>query len=585
MTPARAQLARTGGLAVALVFVLAGGLRLWQLGREGIWCDEGYTANMIREPFTGMVHSLVTRDDAPPLFYIIEKCTVALTGDSESGLRLLPALAGIVAVAWLLVRARYRADRALFWAAAFFAVATYALFHARQARSYGMLLLFMFVFIQSAQDLLLANRRRAGPLLALSGALLVLTHNIGILAIGTSVLLWPLKPRTGGAPLRSWLGWHLVPIGLWVAYMAASISQVTTHAAVNAWMGMFWERRSLALAPLLSLAAFLPGLLAGGQAQAPFAILGEGAGALRILSFGLALVCLIALIRPRRSPRPAAESSEPGGGTRALVMEVAFLLLPLILLAVASAVWRPTYVVARTDALAFPAGALLIGRALARLPRGVAAAAVGLWVIVALASLAPSYGLGAPERAKGSDRQVASQIADAGLRPGDFVIHTFLTSPTIDHYLRRAGRPHRRVWFPEIAALNPAGSYPTPPESLRVYEAQAHALRARMERELPADGSTWIFVLLTDEAVHRLGPTVGIDERVSANDVVYPLSLPLFCLAGETPQVVIARYRQDWVSGNRAVVRVPRAAWVPLETLPPVALEAPAAGPETGVPR
>ena len=57
MTPARAQVVRTGGLAIALVFVLAGGLRLWQLGREGVWCDEGYTANMIREPFAGMVHS------------------------------------------------------------------------------------------------------------------------------------------------------------------------------------------------------------------------------------------------------------------------------------------------------------------------------------------------------------------------------------------------------------------------------------------------------------------------------------------------------------------------------------------------
>ena len=94
-----------------------------------------------------------------------------------------------------------------------------------------------------------------------------------------------------------------------------------------------------------------------------------------------------------------------------------------------------------------------------------------------------------------------------------------------------------------------------------------------------------MFVLLTDEAVHRLGRAVGPGERISADDVVYPLSLPLFYLAGETPQTVIARYHQDWVGGNRAVVRVPRAAWVPLETLPPVVLETPAARPEAGVPR
>lgn len=566
---------------LAVIFLIAAGLRLAQLGFEGLWCDEAYTANLIRLPFPAMFRDLVSRDDAPPLFYVLEKLCTAIAGDSEAGLRLLPALAGLGMVAVLLARARARREPALTWAAGFLAIASYAVFHARQARSYGLLLPLVLVLMLSSRDLLLENRRRAGPWLAAAGALLCVTHHVGVLVLVTSLALWPLRPRAGGAPLRAWLLWHLVPIALCALYWAASAAQMTTHASANAWMGGYWERHPLALAPLLSLAAFVPGPAGSGELQVPLPALAGGLAIWRWLSGAIALVCLAALVWPARRGRGGASDAAPALASRAVAIEAVFLFAPLIALALASALWRPAYVLGRTDAIAFPAFALLAGRGLARLRGGWRAVCLGLWLAVSIAALRPTYGLGPRARAKGVDREVAARIAAGGLRPGDFVVNTFLTAPTSDYYLRRLRRPHQAAWFPSIAGFNPAGTHETPLDSLRAYEDQARSLRARMERDMPADGAAYLFVL-----VDQASPSAQrADDRaapLAAGDLTFPTDLMLFYLVGETPQPVIARYRQDWVGGDRAILRVPRSAWVPLESLPPVLAASPTGTPATG---
>jgi hypothetical protein len=566
---------------LAAIFLVAAALRLVQLGFEGFWCDEAYTANLIRLPFPAMIRDLVTRDDAPPLFYLLEKLCAAVAGDSEAGLRLLPALAGLGMVALLLARGRARRDPALTWAAGFLAIASYAVFHARQARSYGLLLPLVLVLMLSSRDLLLENRRRAGPWLAGAGALLCVTHNVGVLVLATSLALWPLRPRTGGASLRAWLLWHLVPFAVCALYWAASAAQMATHASANAWMGGYWERHPLALAPLMSLGAFVPGPAGSGELQVPLAALTGRLAIWRWLSGGIALVCLAALVWPRRRGHTGVTDAAPAHASRAVAIEAAFLFAPLIALTLASALWRPTYVLARTDAIAFPAFALLAGRALARLRGGWRAVCVVLWLAISIAALGPSYGLGPRARAKGVDREVATRIAASGLHPGDFVVHTFLTAPTSDYYLRRLQCPHRTAWFPAIAGLNPTGTCETPLDSLRAYEIQARRLRARMERDMPADGAVYLFVLV-DQASASARRADDRSAPLSAQDLPYPTSLMLFYLVGETPQPVIARYRQDWVGGDRAILRVPRSAWVPLESLPPVLAAGPAGAPDTG---
>jgi hypothetical protein len=539
---------------IALVAVVA---RLAALGREGVWCDEGYTAGIVRRAPLGILHALERADDAPPLFYLLTHWTTAVFGRSEFALRLLPAFAGIAAVVWLLARARRRGEPAYVWTAGFFAVAGYAVFYARQARAYGLLLLLALAVVLAARDLLTRPARRPGVTLAVAGSLLVLTHNLGILLIGTSVLLWPLRARPG-IPLRRWLLWHAAPVCVWAIYAVASLAQFRAHAELNTWMGRFWGAHPLALAPLFSLAAYVPGALPRLGLAVPLPALPGDSIALHVVSGAAAAACLVVAFR-----RPKGIGGSSGREAR---IDAAFCLIPLAGMALASAVWTPSYVLGRTDAIAFAPFALWLGRGLARLPRGAAAAALAFWALVSLGSVAPGYGIGSPGRAKGADREVARAMVRGGLHTGDWVVHSYLTAPSIEYYLERAGAAHQVAFYPPDAGWNPAGVRATPADSLDAYVSEARALRRRLEGEMPAGACVWVLAL-TERAPARAA------TELTAADLAYPPSLLVSLLVGSEPLAPQLRYRQDWVGGDRVLLRLARADWVAPETLGPVRLE------------
>jgi hypothetical protein len=551
---------------LALVALAALLLRFVALGREGLWCDEGYTAGIVRLSPAEMLRALQRLDDAPPLFYLLTRGATALFGRSEFALRLLPALAGAAAVIGMLIRARRRREWASFWAAAFLGLSAYGVFHARQARGYGLVLALTLGCALAARDLLARPSRGAGLRLSVGGALLVLTHHLGVLVCATSVLLWPLR-GSNGPTLRRWLLWHAPPFAVWALYAALALPQFRVHAEQNAWMGEFWRAHPLALAPLLSFGAFVPGALPHLAGAVPFPSREGAAAWLTGISVPLAAALLALAFLPAARLRPARPEAlaEVAGSRRTAAVEAAFALAPLLALTLASAVWSPAYVLGRTDAIAFAPFALWLGRGLARLPRGAAAAAVAFWAAVSLGLLAPSYGAGPAARAKGADREVAREMVRQGLRPGDWVVHSYLTAPSLEYHLERLGAPHRAAYFPADAAANPAAVLLASPDSLEARVREARALRERMEREIPADGAAWV------PAVVGRGPAAG--GEVTAGDLAYPTSVLVYHLAGTRALAPALRYRQDWVGGERVLLRLPRRAWVAAASLGPVRFE------------
>jgi hypothetical protein len=568
-------------LWIAVILLTGALLRFAALGHEGLWCDEAYTALTAGKPIGQMLSDLAAHDDAPPLFYLLEKGITQIAGNSEAALRLLPAAAGVAALLLLLSCARRRKDPALFWAAAFFAVAPYGIFYARQAREYGLLMFLAFVLILSSRNLLRHNARGAGPLLAASGALACLTHHLGVILVCTSVLLWPLRSR-GGSDSRGnlawwrWGLWHLLPLLLWaVWWIGIGGQQMQTHAEGNYWISAYWEKQSILLGPLLSLGAFVPGVAPGVPLHVAFASLGDTHTLWRIVSTGTVLLCLVlAALRIGRSRATRqTEDQRPGNAPPATAgtagtpgnpaVEWAFFLIPLLALTVVSAIWTPIYVVARTDTIAFAAFALLVGHGLARLPRALAGILVLAWALVSIPSLAPGYGVGDPGRAKGVDRQVARFLADRGLGTGDLLVHGPLTAPTLEYYLERRAVPHTPIWFPATAGRNPAAAVPLSPDSLERYVDEARRLRQRMEQQLPANGAAWILGIVGASDTTTVA-------QMRATELTYPTSILLYHLVGLTPQKPLLRYRQDWIGGERAIFRVPREAWVPVEDLPPL---------------
>jgi hypothetical protein len=120
--------------------------------------------------------------------------------------------------------------------------------------------------------------------------------------------------------------------------------------------------------------------------------------------------------------------------------------------------------------------------------------------------------------------------------------------------------------------VNTASVYPAPDESLAVYLEQAKALRRRMEATLPADGTAWIFGVIEPGSVAAL--TSGPPPRsLELEQIAYPVSLLLYTLTGRQPVTPAFLFRQDWLAGERVVLRIPRRDWISLDSLPPVEIK------------
>ena len=136
------------GQTLALVTALGALLRLAFIARQPIGYDEDFTAVVVHQPLDRMV-DIVSRDSAPPLFYLMERAVVVLgdvAGLASFGgpggpvaLRMVPTLAGIAAIPLLAALARRAAgDAARIWAAVFAALVPTAVMLSGFARMYGL---------------------------------------------------------------------------------------------------------------------------------------------------------------------------------------------------------------------------------------------------------------------------------------------------------------------------------------------------------------------------------------------------------------------------------------------------------------
>lgn len=557
----RAPAAWFWGLVAAAAVV-----RLARLGVEGLWVDEAYTAWLADGSFGEMLARLRHHDDAPALYYALVKGVVALFGNSETALRLPSALAGAAAVALAWGFARRHLPGSEILAASATAFSTLLVFYARQARSYALLHPLAILLIWAVCSLRRTPAR--GPAAAFTAAALALlyAHNLGLL------LVLPALPLVAGPLLRP----SHRRLGAAVALVLAAgaipwslnlLRQLDLHESANQWMAAGWQAgRPLALAPVFSWLAFANG---AAPALAPPVSLPGFDGTLRALawaSWGLsALGTGLYLTRLRR---PAARAT----GTAILV----FGAVPLLLLVAISAAVGPSYVLGRTDTIALPAFLLMLAAGWGALPRRAALLAAGVWSVLGLLSIQPLWSA-SHSRGKGADRALAAELG-ARIGPADAIVFPALARPTIEYYARRQGWWDRVRWagsFPARLDAAPAATFPAPLDSAGVWQQEALRLRARWE----AGGVERVWLLAVRDPRAGLAgpgwpsaPASPPPERAAtgAARIGYPQNVLLSALTGLRPVPVEREYRQDWVSGERLLLRVERRAWAPLDSLPAV---------------
>ena len=271
------------GAALGGLLAVAALLRFALLGHNSIWFDEAYVAKMALSPWPAIPAVLRTAEFHPPLYYLLMKAWITITGLREATLRFPSACFGVLTVllTYALMR-RVSSDAVSLLSAGLVAVSPFSVMAGQDARMYALL-----ATLALASTLLLADSvERRGPIrwgaYGLVTAAMLYTHYLGfcvLLAHGVWVA-WFERRR-----FRDWLAAAAVAGVLYLPWLPSLWGQVTRSGTI-AWgeatslvdlsqlMGLFafggslfgmpsFFFRNTSLGPLEQVTLLLPFLLVG----------------------------------------------------------------------------------------------------------------------------------------------------------------------------------------------------------------------------------------------------------------------------------------------------------------------------------
>ena len=275
--------------AVLLALLLLGfGLRMYKLGVQSFWYDEGNSAR-IAERSVPLIIAGAAGDIHPPLYYLALHYWRAAAGDSETALRMLSVVSGVllIAVAALLARDLLNPLTGLA-AAALVALSPFAVYYSQEARMYELLALqasvttWALVRLASPRPASATARTFAAGLYVLGTAAGLYTqyaYPFVMVAQGVCVVIW--LAGGGSAHWRSLLVYALLnvaAIDLFIPWLPIAVRQIASwgvapqtyqlaQAALDAYRWLVVGRTldlGQATLPLTAISALaLAGLLSG----------------------------------------------------------------------------------------------------------------------------------------------------------------------------------------------------------------------------------------------------------------------------------------------------------------------------------
>lgn len=125
-------------IALALLVLLAYGLRVHGLHHQSLWLDEVDAIAFAQEPIAVQVKKLAAVGENGPLYFLFYRGWLALAGTTEFGARYLSALASTLTVPLIALVARrlFRSRGVALAAAALAATSPYAIWYAQDAKMY-----------------------------------------------------------------------------------------------------------------------------------------------------------------------------------------------------------------------------------------------------------------------------------------------------------------------------------------------------------------------------------------------------------------------------------------------------------------
>ncbi|MDZ7842956.1 MAG: glycosyltransferase family 39 protein [Gammaproteobacteria bacterium] len=441
-----ASLSSDSAFRVALVGIvlLAAMVRLHQLGADDLWTDETFSGFLALTPEWV---SYLRIDNTPPLYYLVLRLWCGVASCGELGLRLPSALAGVAFVALVGVFFKQAFGRGAALAVALIAaLSPVHVYYSQEARVYSILLttLLLFLFLQWR----VIHRKATTThfvLLFITGVCALYLHYLSAIAIGAYALVCLVEKASG---YRDIPGRYFVAVAAafacFVPWALAGLLGSGSSSSELAWIAEYFEDKPLWQLPLRTLTTFLTGpelyyneinLFLKRHADMDMPAVARAASAL--LTFLVLVLCLAVF---------GGFRGLSGDRRRALLESAAFVILPLLGLAVASLVVAPVYVAGRYDLIAFP-GFLMLGGTIAgmafdragALARPGAGAALGV-LLVALVG-AQAYKLINHRLTPPHSETVAAETAAAAgrLGDGDGLLVARQQAAQVWYYLHRLG--------------------------------------------------------------------------------------------------------------------------------------------------
>ncbi|MFH1037804.1 MAG: glycosyltransferase family 39 protein [PVC group bacterium] len=227
---------------ILLIILLAGlFLRLYQLGSESLWFDEGGTIRTARMSITQIVEKSSSKDFHPPFYYFILHYWAALFGYSEISIRLLSSIFGLLSIAMIYMAGKLLFDRSAgLIAALILSLSQFHIYFSQEARMYTLITLLSLCSMVSFLLLLRTQNffRMAGYML--SNILLLYTHNFGFLIITAQnifmLTLFLRFRRAGEFTFIKWIILQIIPVLFFLPWLRIVINQ-WTRIQKNWWMG------------------------------------------------------------------------------------------------------------------------------------------------------------------------------------------------------------------------------------------------------------------------------------------------------------------------------------------------------------
>ncbi|MBA2734863.1 MAG: glycosyltransferase family 39 protein [Acidobacteria bacterium] len=230
-----AEISRLLLIALLIIIALGAVLRVYKIGDDSLWLDEAYSIKFSHEAPAGIIAE-TAKDVHPPLYYFALHYWMLLFGDSESAVRLLSALFGILALPLIYKLATQMFDRATgLLAAGLLVVTRFHLEFSQEARMYSLLclltLLSIYFFLKLLED---KKSHLALAAYIIASALMIYTHVYSFFIIAAQNLyLLTLLFASRDIFKRMWKRWLAAQVILAVLFLPWLSVQIQQFSRVQ----------------------------------------------------------------------------------------------------------------------------------------------------------------------------------------------------------------------------------------------------------------------------------------------------------------------------------------------------------------